>query len=184
MGLNSCIAFLQRIQPIIRRRIKTAVGCMIIKEDFEKFVSDEIKHKLGGAYGFLAYTCLVGIGQWCNRPSRQHSEPINWVFEAGTEGRGQVHEMFNATYNNEKLRNYCRLGSWTFKGKDVAPLQAADVLAYECFKLIQNQVVDNGKRSVRISVTNLVGKDKYPYLRFFDKEGSKNFAAGWGGKNK
>lgn len=173
-------AFLARLQPIIRRRIKTAVGCMVIKEDFEKLVSDEIKHKVGGAYGFLAYTCLVGLGQWCNRPSRQHCQPINWVFEAGTQGHGQVDKMFHGTYAIEALRQKVRLGGWSFNGKDTVPLQSADVLAYECFKLINNQVVDKSKKHpVRISMEKLVGPDKYPYLKFFDRAGLEHFAAKW-----
>jgi hypothetical protein len=174
--------FLQRLQPIIRRRTKTAFGCMVIKEDFEKYISDEIKGKVGGVYGLLAYVCLVGISQWCNQPSRQHRHPINWVFEAGTRGRGQVDKMFELTHANEELRQKSRLGSWTFDGKSNIPLQSADVLAYECFKLIENEVVDKGERPVRVSMEKLVGSDKYPYLRFFQKEALEKFATEWGEK--
>ena len=53
-------------------------------------------------------------------------------------------------------------------------------MAYECFKLIENQVVDEGKkRPVRISMTKLVGAEKFPYLRFFDKLGLEKFVTEW-----
>ncbi|OGW49863.1 MAG: hypothetical protein A2V62_04295 [Nitrospirae bacterium RBG_19FT_COMBO_58_9] len=173
-------ALLQQLQPIINRRTKMAVGTMVIKEDFEKLIPVGIREKTGGVYGFLAYTCLVGISQWCNRPSRRHSQPINWVFEAGTTGHGQVDKMFRATYANEKLRHATHLGGWSFRGKETVPLQSADLMAYECFKLIENQVVDEGKkRPVRISMTKLVGAEKYPYLRFFDKPGLEKFVTEW-----
>lgn len=174
-------ALLQRLQPIIKRRTKMPLGSMVVKEDFEKFVPNELKEKTGGVYGFLAYTCLAGVTKWCNQPSRQHRQPINWVFEAGTEGSHQVNKMFDATYANEDLRKQSHLGGWSFKGKDIVPLQSADLLAYECFKLIENQVVDKGeKRPVRISMDKLVGDERYPYLRFWDKQWLENFATEWG----
>ncbi|NOS79102.1 MAG: DUF3800 domain-containing protein [Nitrospira sp.] len=174
------IALLQQLQPIINRRTKMAVGAMVIKEEFEKFIPSDIKDKIGGVYGFLAYNCLVGVSQWCNRPSRRHKQPINWVFEAGTKGHGQVDKMFHATYANEKLRHVTHLGGWAFSGKDTVPLQSADLMAYECFKLIENQVLDKGeKHPIRISMTKLVGAETYPYLRFLDKPGLENFNKEW-----
>lgn len=173
-------ALLQQLQPIISRRTKMAVGTMVIKEEFEKLIPGDIKEKTGGVYGFLAYNCLVGVSQWCNRPSRRHNQQINWVFEAGTTGHGQVDKMLRATYANEKLRHVTHLGGWSFSGKDTVPLQSADLMAYECFKLIENQVVDKGEKyPVRISMTKLVGAEKYPYLRFFDKSGLEKFVTEW-----
>lgn len=173
-------ALLQQLQPIIKHRTKMAVGTMAIKEEFEKFIPDDIKDNIGGMYGFLAYSCLIGVSQWCNRPSRQHKQPIKWVFESGTKGHGQVDKIFHATYANDKLRHTSHLGEWMFRRKDTIPLQSADLLAYECFKLIENQVLDKSeKHPVRISMAKLLGTEKYPYLRYFDKRGLEQFEKEW-----
>lgn len=160
---------LQQLQPIIKRRTKLPISSVVIKVDFERAISHDLKEKMGGVYGFLAFTCLVSVGQWCGRISRQHSDPIQWVFEAGTEGSHQVNHMFTAMYEDERLRNKSRLGGWSFQRKDIAPLQSADLLAYECFKHIENQVVDKGRRPVRISWGQLVGSEQYPYMKFWEK---------------
>lgn len=171
---------LKRLQPLIKRRTKTPVASIVIKDDFEQFIPSPLKKWAGGVYGFLAYTCLVGVGQWCSQPSRQHRHPINWVFEAGTEGSHQVAQMFQATYADEVTRQKSRLGTWSFTGKDTVPLQSADLLAYECFKLVNNQVVDTAqRRPPRISMLELVGEERCPYMKFMDKQSLEKFATEW-----
>jgi hypothetical protein len=54
------------------------------------------------------------------------------------------------------------------------PLQAADVLAYEVFKQVENQIVDQGKkpdgskRDVRISIKELMRPEDEHYLKYWD----------------
>ncbi len=170
------IALLQRLQPIIKRRTKLPIASVVIKEDFERAISDDLKEKMGGVYGFLAYICLVSVGQWCGRSSRLHGDPIQWVFESGTEGSHQVSQMFDVMHSDVRLRNKSRLGGWSFQGKELAPLQSADLFAYECFKHIENQVVDGGRRPVRISWGHLVGSERCPYVKFWEKPWLEKFS--------
>lgn len=169
-----------RLQQIIKRRTKTPVASMVIKEDFERFIHDPLKKWACGVYGFLAYTCLVGIGQWCSKSSRQHCDPIQWVFETGTEGERQVAQMFQATYADEVYRQRSRLGGWSFLGKDTAPLQSADLLAYECFKYLSNQIVEPSKRRpLRASWLDLLKDEQYSYVKVFNRQSLEHFATIW-----
>ena len=88
-------AFLEPLHRIIRRRIKVPIGQSVQRRDFEEIVPHDIKGKCGGIYGFLAHSCLVAVRTWCEKPSRQHTAPINWVFEAGTHGRKEFEEMLS-----------------------------------------------------------------------------------------
>lgn len=170
----------QRLQRIIKRRTKFPLANVVIKDDFERVIPDDLKQKMGGVYGFLAYLCLVGVGQWCRKSSRQHTQPIHWVFEAGTEGSHQVGQMLQATYANESLRQQSRLGGWSFQDKDTIPLQSADLLAYECFKLILNQTVEtNPARPIRQSVRHLLGTDQCPYMKFWEEPWLTKFVNEW-----
>jgi Protein of unknown function (DUF3800) len=167
--------FLSELQPIIKSHTKIAVGTAIIKEDWENAMPEWLKRFFGGVYGWCAHACLVATRVWCDRPNRQYKHPINWVFESGTsEGVGEVMEMFRQLRNDPEMRKEFRIGRLSFSGKAVMPLQAADVLAYEVFKQVENQVVDEGKkpdgskRDVRISIRELMRPDDMHYLQYWN----------------
>lgn len=59
------------------------------------------------------------------------------------------------------------------------PLQAADVLAYKLFKLVENQILDGSrKHDVRHSMRDLMGADDGKYLDFWDKERLQEWVEG------
>jgi hypothetical protein len=71
-----------------------------------------------------------------------------------------------------------QIGSWGFSCKNVVPLQAADTLAYEIFKQVENQIVDRGeKRGVRFSVKDLIRSQDLPYLKYWDKARLREWCA-------
>ena len=108
--------------------------------------------------------CLVGIGHWAEDNHR--AEPVRYVFEAGARGRHRVERMFETLYNERKFRDFCRIGSWKFATKPEAlQLQAADFLAYEVYKHMDNRVVGDATRPIRRSTFDLfrVGIDKAYY---------------------
>ena len=135
--------FLQRIQPIIRDHITFPIGCAVIKEEFERIVPTDVKAKFGGVYGWCVHDCLVAMRVWYD--GKDYRNPVQWVFEAGTIGHGQVDAMFEELYKNPITRDKYHIKGWSFVGKSVVPLQAADVLAYEMVKQITNQVLDKGQ---------------------------------------
>jgi len=83
-------------------------------------------------------------------------------------------EMFRQLRNDPEMSKEFRIGRLSFSGKAVMPLQAADVLAYEVFKQVENQVVDEGKkpdgskRDVRISIRELMRPDDMHYLQYWN----------------
>jgi len=163
-------AFLSELHPILKRRTKVAIGTAVIKEDWESVMPDWLKRFFGGVYGWCAHNCVVGSREWCERPNRQYKHPINWVFEKGADGQGQVATMFTELEREPVLSQQFRIGSWGFACKSVVPLQAADVLAYEIFKQVENQIVDRGeKHNIRFSVKDLIRPQDVPYLQYWDR---------------
>jgi hypothetical protein len=164
--------FLIKLHRIIKRRTVFPIGSAIIKADFESVIPDDFKRKFGGVYGWGAHECIAMLRVWCEKSCRQHTEPINWIFEAGTKGHGQVGKMLEELYRDQKERVKWRIGDWSFNGKEDVPLQSADVLAYELFKHAENQVVDDGrKRGVRTSLCDLMSAAQHSdYLKYWDKE--------------
>ena len=60
-----------------------------------------------------------------------------------------------------------RIGGWSFQGKEVLPLQAADVMAYEAYKYVENYILDKGEqRDVRLSMIDLYLSCDDKYLKW------------------
>lgn len=160
---------LQRLNPIIKDRTKVAMAAAVIKEDFEEVMPQELKIKFGGVYGWCAHELIVHARLWAD--ARNHRKPINWVFEAGTRGYGQVQEMFRSCYADKRFRESYRIGSCSFDSKRLVPLQVADLLAYEIFKQMENRVIDKGQKyDIRASVRGLLRPTDDRFLKYWGKE--------------
>lgn len=60
---------------------------------------------------------------------------VDYVFESGSEGAGQMSRVFQANLKDQERREKLGLLSQRFENKrDFLPLQAADILAYELYK--------------------------------------------------
>jgi hypothetical protein len=161
---------LTELQPIIKSCTKVAIGSAVIKRDWEEVIPDWLKRFFGGVYGWCAHDCVVGVRKWCEGPNRGRARPITWAFEQGAEGQRQVSTMFAELSRFPELKAAFRIGTLAFPGKEVVPLQAADLLAYEIFKQVENQIVDRGeKHGVRMSVRHLMRPQDPTYLKYWDR---------------
>jgi hypothetical protein len=161
------IEFIVRAQKIIKKRTYLPVGSAVIKADFDEVIPKRMREHAGGHFGWCVTETLALANRWAQ--NRKHADPIDWVFEAGTKGQPKVNEMFNRLYAIPEARKRLRINSWSFRDKSLLPLQAADVVAYETYKFVQNQVVDSGKFPVRLSAIDLLG-EKNEYLLMWDKK--------------
>jgi hypothetical protein len=72
-----------------------------------------------------------------------------------------------AIHADPALREEYKLGSWSFDLKELLPLQAADTIAYELFKFVQGQMVEN-RGKPRLSFRDLVREKEH--LEFWSRE--------------
>jgi len=161
--------FVPKFQSIIKRHTYSAVSAAVVKKDFNLVMPPWVGSLFGGVYGWCAFMCVVAMRGWCEE--RRHSERINWTFESGSEVPAcEIDEMFRVLQLPD-LRDLYRIGSVTFDTKDLKPLQAADVVAYEVFKHTENQVLDSGAmRKKRLSALDLFREQDEPYSTFWDKD--------------
>jgi Protein of unknown function (DUF3800) len=166
-------AFVKKAHAIIKRCTYAPLGVAIVKKDFEdSFPSNSTARKFG-FYGWGAHGCVATLGEWCRKYNKR--EPIHIVFESGTKGQEQVNRTLKILAEQPDTRHLdaCRF-TWTFADKSILPLQAADVVAYEFYKFIKNEIVDFRKRKVRLSALDLFRDTDLDFLRHFDKEGFEN----------
>jgi hypothetical protein len=159
--------FVRKVHAIIHRYTYSGVGSAILKDDFEKTLPVEFSRDWGNMYSCSAYFCTLAIDRWCTQ--HNYDGPVNFVFEAGTIGAGQISTMFRALHKDLWCREQYHVGSWSFGGKDLLPLQAADTVAYEWYKLVNNEAIQGHKRKPRRSAGDLFREDEYEYFRWADE---------------
>jgi len=79
--------------------------------------------------------------------------------------------MFEALQTYAEIREAYSVNSYVFSDKTVTRLQAADIIAYEVFKQVENQILDGGHRKVRFSILDLLPKvDGNRYMTYWDRD--------------
>lgn len=123
---------------IIRRNSYRKFGVAIINQTFQGNVPDDIKRDFRlNAYSLAGRTCVADVSKWAT--GEKISTPIQHIFEDGDIGRGKLIERMNRDgYPTPDFRQ--KRDSFTPEGLPVpafTPLQAADILAYELFKVVK-----------------------------------------------
>jgi hypothetical protein len=107
-------------------------------------------------YAGGAFACFRLIATWIQMYKREG--PVRYVLESGAAGRDEVEAMLKQLEKNPTAQHMARMGGWSFEHKTertiknvkypaVVPLQAADFLAYEMFRHMDNRVVEGIKRN-------------------------------------
>ena len=77
---------------------------------------------------------------------------IRYVFEEGVEGRDEAERMLRRLKSDSWMRDKFLIGGYSFESKykpEFVPLQAADFLAYESYRQIDNQILGRGIKTTR-----------------------------------
>jgi hypothetical protein len=156
-----------RAAKIIGHRTRTAVGHAVIRADWEKAVPEYLKKLFGGPYGWCASECVALISNWKKRNDIKGG--LDFVFEAGTDGQGQIQEMMMEIIKDPELNKHYGLHGYSFHDKTLLPLQAADMLAYEVYKEAENYVVQYAKRNVRPPLVLLRGRHSSRHFSYADE---------------
>jgi hypothetical protein len=165
---------LRRLTGIIKRRVYFGVGRAVLVSDFHEAFEGRHKYYYGEPYRFCSFMSMLGIGAWQDKHDRH--DLIPYVFEKGAHGSSNLTRFFSWISGNPEIKQRARLSSLTFADKkEVLPLQAADLVAYEFYKGLLNDKVLGGKRPTRKSIKLLRGLPLN--FGYFNKERLSNMAA-------
>jgi len=124
---------IRELITIIKANVYVSVMSAVIKADYDAEVTGDARRYLGQThYSFNVRSCFNFIRQW--REKNNFTDPINYVFAAGSEGNGELNDLFKSAITQENRRDaYLKVGlkksGWTFARKeDVVQLQSADIL--------------------------------------------------------
>lgn len=169
-------AFLARAYRIIQNNKAMPIGHAVRHDDFQAILPHELKTNLGGPYGWCAFSCLHSVRFWCEQEKRK--DDVRYVFEGGARGLGQILRTMDRIYKNDDLRKEFRLHSYGVAGKDMMPLHAGDMIAFDLGRYAENVMLGLGRPGVNEYLLNLLGeeKPKYSSVRFWNEEALRDFA--------
>jgi hypothetical protein len=165
---------LARLIAIINRNVVAGVGFAVSMKSYFRIFSKKAKRYTGGAYGLAAISCFYDS---CTAVRASHPDAkIAYVFEAGAEGHGQVLKVFDDMFSRREMREAHKMLSLKFEGKtSFAPLQAADILSYELYRLLPVQLREISVPP-RINVLTELRQCPINYWKTYDEETMVNFA--------
>ena len=164
---------IRELIEIIKNNIYVSAMTAVVKADYDAEVTGDARRYFGYThFSFNVKSCLNFIRQW--REKNHFTDPIHYVFAAGTKGNGEINSLFiDAVKQEVRADAYLKVGikkgGWTFASKeDVLQLQASDILAWETHKYMKDSVLNENKKEMRGSFRSIV--DAPTMNRFFHKE--------------
>jgi hypothetical protein len=151
------VKVLKGLHKIMKDHILYGCSVTLNKEDFDEKIKSTplLAHHFGkNYYDFNVRLCVKELNEWCDRNA--YRDDMLYVFgEEGKQGSA-LDRMFGEVLRDPKLKRRYRTKDRWVKGimKEVLPLQAADILAYELNKRALNEA-GGGAQVVRKSLDNL-----------------------------
>lgn len=143
------LALITDLAAILKNSISQGVGATVTMKDWlavmpEQFERPDFIAKRG-PYPLLFQICVEHI---LSNENLDSSQKLDCVFDKNHFIRGSLEAHYRDVLNAHPYS--AQLGTLTFDTADsAAPLQVADILAYEGHKHIKNQVVEDGQRPER-----------------------------------
>jgi hypothetical protein len=160
--------FINEAASIIQSRVQRGFSCFVAYEAFERLdVIYKLRETLGSPYALSGMLCVSNANVW----RRRIKEPVDfeYVFEDGApdkhglltamEKAGHPAPIFKPSRDIKDRKHGIRKG--------LVHLQAADYLAYEIRKYIQEQ--GSSKRQTRTSLVVLTGVDIDRYFLGYER---------------
>jgi hypothetical protein len=167
---------LGRLIDLIAKHTFVAIGAAMVVADYNA-LAPERRTRLGHPYVMCGLKAVadtlrwidawidraVAIGEW-KVTEREKSLPVEFVFEAGDEGAGELASQLRKEHESGIFAG--RIVRVSFESKQVGALQAADFAAYETTKQLV-RTIGADERATRKSLEALV--ERVPYVaEYFD----------------
>lgn len=174
--------------------VMAGISSGLVKQDFEtlKIRWHRIRQgKPANHYHFCVMDFIDNVNNWAEVHGYA-ANPINYVLERGDPGKGEVEKAFLELASDPVYDRRHLIGSVSFlpkrckndpeKHKRLRPLQAADIWAYETYKLMTEVVVPTNSgelqwrdTKVRPGFVALFKRPWLPYNRYWDKDNLPHF---------
>jgi hypothetical protein len=148
---------------IIKRHASAGIASVIKMEQYDRLMP--YHQNLGGSYTFCIVVCLAGVLKWIQ--DNGFEGDISYFFEAGHKSQSEANRIMELMFDkSDARREYC-YASHTFVRKEkAAPVQAADLLAWQCFTESKKAIQGGGVR--RKDFASLITGSQHNLIRITD----------------
>jgi len=138
------IALQTKLIRLIREHTQITISAATIKADYPA-----VKEHYGVSdYIYTLYQALGGVASWAKRDD--FPGPVDYVFSQRAASSGELDTLRRRIEEDRVLKRQLRLGSWTVADmREINPLQAADIIAFETYKEMCNYIVPNREERPR-----------------------------------
>jgi hypothetical protein len=156
---------------LVKARDVHCVGSALVKQDYERLSEDQriwMTHGNAQYPYFLCFQhCIVEACHFADGLAAE--EKVAFVFDRQQEFAAEATRLYNDLKDQSDWQNHERLGDVVaFASKrETVPLQIADLMAYECYKHLDNRLF-HSERPTRWPLRQLEGKFSGKY---FDSDG-------------
>lgn len=128
----------------VKTRARIGFSAAVVKSAFDEVITDDIRERFGtNHYAFVVQLCVALVDRW--REKYGIREPVQYVFDRQSEGKGDIVAMFKVFVKGgeDALGRYgIYPDCWSFQDKaQVIQLQAADIWAYENYRYMRDYFI-------------------------------------------
>jgi hypothetical protein len=157
--------FLRQAATIIKSCASFGFASAVVDEEYTQAKKHNYRLSSMSAFTFCVVQCLHTLKSRADKTG--YWGPIAYVFESGDGYDDGLNTLFNEIASDSIKKKRFRFGSWTCADKkQVSPLQAADICAYENTKeMVNNKALEQRIRPVRASADILFEGLKHDFRR-------------------
>lgn len=159
----------KQLIKIIKDRVSVSIHIAVNVKDYEEITREYPSSYTESPYTYAARNAVAMAGNWARGCGL--TEPLAYIIERSTKGyKKELRKGFEKVVEDEQLCRNMLIGTLTTDADKFQnlPLQAADAIAYETWKHMVNEQVNNNARSMRKSLISL--SEVPQLLVYFDKK--------------
>jgi len=146
------VKFLRELHSIMAKHSLRRFATAIIVAEHQELTTEE-QYVFGHPHICAAINCVKRVAEWAKRAN--YLEPILYVFEKGSVHDKEMRRLFEKTLSDDE-KSFYGINKLAIEDKrNLSPLQAADIIAFETRKEHCRQLDKNKARRERGSIRNL-----------------------------
>jgi hypothetical protein len=155
---NERIALVKELINVITNNMALGFAVSVSEEEFNRLVPED--RRIPGPYAFCLRQCLVFAYSWIEQNNL--ADKMAFFFEAGHRDQSRANEMMNRMASSPVIKDRYRYVGHAFADKkEMLPLQAADLLAWQWFTDRKRKL--SGKHASRADLLAMVGRKRHAY---------------------
>lgn len=132
LSKQQCIDVEIKMIALIRQYSDYGFATSVKEQEYLSVMPSELREAIGSPYSFCIRQCLTLVNNWIKLSKFEGK--VAYFFEAGHDSQGEADRFLKDDFKHSRMTEHFHYVAHTFADKkEVRPLQAADLLAWQWF---------------------------------------------------